>query len=193
MQCPYDSAIHYPHEAGILVVLGPTSAALGMDYEIAVESRYLRAKMSGRDTGEETREFLRSIILENLKYQRSSILLDLRSSRPIFHAKPHGFFEFFRMLADGSSCKIALLGDADDLHMSHEYVALLARQQGMNVRSFRDEADALLWLGERRFARDRRRPQAQGYRPEQGMPEDRRQGRRRVNSTGSDDARTLSL
>ena len=128
-----------------------------MNFEIAVESRYLRARMSGRETGEETREFFRAVILEYIKYEHSNVLLDLRSSRPIFHVRPHGFLEFFRMLTDSSSCKVALLGDARDLHMSHEYIALLARQQGMNVQSFRDETAALLWLRERRQQQERRR------------------------------------
>jgi len=158
-----------------------------MRYEISTEARYLRARMSDRETGEETREFFRAVILEYIKCQGSSILLDLRSSRPIFHAKPHGFMEFFRMLAEGSSCKIALLGDAKDLHMSHEYIAMLARQQGMNVQSFGDERSALLWLGERRERHERRhqhegrRRHAQHHRREQRhLAEDRRQRERRV-------------
>jgi hypothetical protein len=158
-----------------------------MHYEIAAEPRYLRAKMSDRETGEETREFFRAVILKYIQYRHSNILLDLRSSRPVFHPKPHGFMEFFRMLAEGSSCKIALLGDATDLHMSHEYIAMLARQQGMNVRSFGDERAALLWLGERR-QRHERRHQHEGrrrhaqhhYREQRHLAEDRRQRERRV-------------
>src|SRR5688572_6251602 len=100
-----------------------------MNYEIEVEERYLRAKMLNRQTGEETREFFRAIVVEYIKYRDSSILLEVGSSRPIFQVEPHGFFEFFRMLADDSSRKIALLGDALDLHLSHEYIAFRARQQ----------------------------------------------------------------
>lgn len=144
--------------------------------------------MSSRETGEETREFFRAVILEYIKYQHSSVLLDLRSSRPIFHVGPHGFLEFFRMLADGSSCKIALLGDARDLHVSHEYIALLARQQGMNVQSFRDEAAALLWLRERRQQQERRQMHERRQRHSQHPPpreqrhlaENRRQRERRA-------------
>jgi stage II sporulation SpoAA-like protein len=158
-----------------------------MNFEIAVEPRFLRARMSGRETGEETREFFRAVILEYIKYQHSNVLLDLSSSRPIFHVRPHGFLEFFRMLADGSSCKIALLGDARDLHVSHEYIALLARQQGMNVQSFRDETAALLWLRERRQRQERRerherrQRHAQRHpREQRSMAEDRRRRERRV-------------
>lgn len=158
-----------------------------MNYEIAVEPRYLRAKISNRETGEETRVFFRAVILEYIKHRHTNILLDFRSSRPIFHGEPHGFFEFFRMLSDSSSCKIALLGDAKDLHLSHEYVALLARQQGMNVQSFRDERSALRWLGERRQRHERRqlherrlRRAQRHHREQRHLAEDRRQRERRI-------------
>jgi AraC-like DNA-binding protein len=158
-----------------------------MNYEIAVERRYLRARMSDRQTGEETREFFRAVILEYIKFQQSCILLDLRASRPVFDVKSHSFLEFFRMLAEGSSCKIALLGDAIDLHMSHEYIALLARQQGMNVQSFRDEAAALQWLSERRLRQERRELHERRQRfPQRHLRElrhpaaNRRQGVRRM-------------
>lgn len=143
--------------------------------------------MSDRQTDEETREFFRAVILEYINFQHSNILLDLRSSRPIFHVKSHGFLEFFRMLADGLSCKIALLSDARELHVSHEYIALLARQQGMNVQSFRDEAAALLWLSERRQRQERRQlherrqqhPQSH-HREQRHLADNRRQRERRV-------------
>jgi hypothetical protein len=152
-----------------------------MNYQIAAQSRYLRAEMSDRETGEETREFFRAVILEYIKHRPSSILLDFRSSRPVFLVKPHGFLEFFSMLTDGQSCKVALLGDAEVLQMSHEYVALLAQQQGMDVQSFRDETAALRWLGERRHQQDRRQWQNQRNRQAQApRPEERRQQKRRV-------------
>jgi hypothetical protein len=158
-----------------------------MNFEIAIEPRYLRARMSERETGEETREFFRAVILECIKYQHSNVLLDLCSSRPIFDVKSHGFLEFFRMLADRPTRKIALLGDGRDLHMSHEYIALLARQQGMNVGTFRDEAAALRWLLERRQRHERRhlherrqRHSQRHHREQRHLAENRRRRDRRV-------------
>ena len=157
-----------------------------MQYEITVEPRYLMAKMSDRETGEETREFLRAVILEYVKFQHSSIIIDLSSSRPIFDVKSHGFLEFFRMLADDPSCRIALLGDAKDLNVSHEYIALLARQQGMNVQDFADETAAVLWLSERRQLQERRqlherrqRHPQRHHREQRYSAESRRQRERR--------------
>jgi hypothetical protein len=43
-------------------------------------------------------------------------------------------------------CQIALLGDSPELHAAHEYLELVARQQRINVRAFRDAYPAVRWL-----------------------------------------------
>ena len=42
--------------------------------------------------------------------------------------------------------RIALVGDSSELHASHDYMELTARQRGLEVRAFREEAKALEWL-----------------------------------------------
>ena len=59
------------------------------------------------------------------------LLVSVRNSRPIFKVDQY---------------RIALLADSEELRASHEYIEVLARQQGANVRAFRDEASALDWL-----------------------------------------------
>jgi hypothetical protein len=41
---------------------------------------------------------------------------------------------------------VALVADNEELDYSHEYFALLAQHQGMNVGHFRSEVAALDWL-----------------------------------------------
>ncbi len=127
-----------------------------MEYEITPGPGYLRAKLSGRETIEETREFIRSIVRENQEYLRGAILIEVHQSRSIFHSEPNGLLDYFKRLGRGSSCRIALIGDTAELRLSHEYLALLARQQGLNVRSFQIESAALQWLSNRRDGDDRR-------------------------------------
>jgi hypothetical protein len=128
-----------------------------MDYWITAEPGYLRARLFERETVEETREFIRAVVRENREHRSPAIVLDIRSSRPIFHFEPDGFFEYFKKLwGDSPACRIALVGDTEELHLSHEYLELLARQQGWNVRSFRDAAAAHKWLADRREHDDRR-------------------------------------
>jgi hypothetical protein len=71
------------------------------------------------------------------------ILICVRDSRPVFKAEDYGLAG--ETLAT-PSCRIALLGDSSEHHHAHEYVEIVARQQGVNVKAFRVEAEALEWL-----------------------------------------------
>ena len=75
------------------------------------------------------------------------ILICVRDSRPVFKTEDYGLSTYASSLVT-SECRIALLGDASEHHHAHEYVELVARQQGVNARAFRTEADALQWLRE---------------------------------------------
>ena len=130
-----------------------------MDYWITTEPEYLRARLVGRETVEETQEFVRAVALENSTRRRAAILCDIRLSRPIFHVEPREFFDCFRKLAGDSSSRIALLGDTPELRLSNEYLAFLAQQRGLNVVSFPGEAAALKWLTGRQQGQERRRHQ----------------------------------
>src|SRR5216117_491565 len=71
--------------------------------------------------------------------------------------------------------RIALVGDTVEMGMSHDYVALLARQQGITLRNFQNEPQAIEWV------RDRRQPEERRHQSEQtaGAPLERRQNQRR--------------
>jgi len=150
-----------------------------MHYRITVEPDYLRAQLLDKETVDEMLEFFDTVARESDAHERTAILLDIRSSRAIFHVGARRLFEYFTALTDGASYRIALLGDSRELQLSHDYLALLARQQRMNVESFRDEAAAIKWLtnghdtGERRAQADRRHRFASHF-PEQRSHNDRR-------------------
>lgn len=158
-----------------------------MKYKLSATSDHLVAQLFGRETAEEMREFLHAVIEENRIYRRSSIFLDIRSSRPLFHTERLGLFDYFKELAGGPSCKVALLGDSQDLCISHEYVALLAQQQGLHVRSFRDRAAVFKWLDGRRRSHDRRRRTDLRQPDERRGQLERRRGQQR--RAGSEDYR----
>jgi hypothetical protein len=125
-------------------------------YKITAEPGYLRAELFERETVEETRAFLDAVVRDNANHRRSSILILVRASKAVFQLVAHGLMEYFEDLSATSPGQIALVGDTRDLHLSHEYIALIAQQHGLNVRSFRDEAAALAWLNDRRHPQDRR-------------------------------------
>lgn len=117
-----------------------------MLYKITVEPEYLRAELFNRETMEETRAFLQLVASSALKHVRSRILISVHSSNPVFTVERSGFLAYFRNLAADSEHRIALLGDSEELGISHQYVELIGRQHGVNVQSFRDEAGALQWI-----------------------------------------------
>jgi hypothetical protein len=77
------------------------------------------------------------------------ILVSVRASRPMFKTEDYGLSGVVRgYLNDiiSPSCRVALLGDSSELNHAHEYVELVARQQQLNVKAFRDAAAAVEWL-----------------------------------------------
>ena len=129
-----------------------------MGYRITLDRGVLRAELFGRETVAETNSFFRAIVSASKETRCPCILILVRSSKPIFQVERHGLIESFHELAAASSRRIALLGDSRDLRLSHEYVELIARQRGFNVRSFPDETAANQWFRDPR-GQERRRQQ----------------------------------
>ena len=146
-------------------------------YKITAEPGYLRAELFERETVEETRAFLDAVVRNNAIHRRSRVLILVRASKSIFQVVAHGLMESFEQLSATKPGQIALVGDTRDLRLSHEYIEVIARQRGLNVRSFRDEASALAWLQDRRHPNERRQ-----------YPE-RRQQDRRASQEGRQSAR----
>jgi len=153
-----------------------------MGYRITLDRGVLRAELFGRETVEETKTFFRAIASASRETRAPCILISVRSSKPIFQLERHGLIEYFRELAVTASQRIALLGDSRDLRLSHEYVELIARQHGLNVRSFLDETAAYQWFKDPRRWEERRRQQERRSQQVLRPPQERRaeQQRRRA-------------
>lgn len=116
-----------------------------MRYQITDAPDYLKAELFDRQTAEQTREFLDAVAGECIKRQHYRVLISVRSSRPVFSVEKYGLSSFLD-LALKYSGRIAVLADAPEIRLAQEYVAMLARLRGVNVRTFRDEASAVQWL-----------------------------------------------
>ena len=127
-----------------------------MRYRITAESSYLKAELFNRRTAEETRDFLDALAAEGVKQRLRVALITVRMSDPIFSLERFGFSAFLN-LAEKISDRIALMADTPELRIAQEYVAMIARWRGINVRTFRDEAAAIEWVkgGRQRPDRDR--------------------------------------
>ena len=150
-----------------------------MQYKIAMESGFLRADLLERETAEETRRFLRAVVFESIRHGCPRVLVHVRSSKTLFTVEKFGVLETFKRLASDPAHRIALVGDTVEMGMSHDYVALLARQQGITLRNFHNESQAIDWV------KDRRRPEERRNHSEQAMAAlERRQSQRRKPPTG---------
>ncbi len=117
-----------------------------MLYKITIELSYLKADLFNRETVKETQEFFDIVADSALQHQRSKILISVHASNPLFAVERSGFLARFRNLSGDPAHKIALVGDTEELGFSHQYIEALGRQQGMNVRNFRDERSGLAWF-----------------------------------------------
>jgi len=126
-----------------------------------------------RETADETRTFLHSVVLATVNHRCSRVLVHVRLSKPLFTIERHGVLRTLKRIASDPTHKIAHLGDTLELGMSHDYVSLLGRQQGICLRSFQSEAEAVEWLKDRR--REERRQPGQTAAP----PLERREDERR--------------
>ena|ERR1700741_3102189 len=117
-----------------------------MHFNFQLMQDHLRAELFGRKTAEETLEFIHALVAEARRSATTQILIWVRNSRPIFKLEPHRVSEQFRQLAAVPAVRVALLADCDEVRASHQYIEVLASQQGANVRAFRDEPRALNWL-----------------------------------------------
>ena len=117
-----------------------------MRYAISEVEGCLRAELVGRETVEETREFVSALAARALASGCTRVLIRVRDSRSIFQVEKYGLSDWFRQLAANPRFRVALLADTSELRAAHEYIQMLAHQQKANIRAFRDEAAALDWL-----------------------------------------------
>jgi len=117
-----------------------------MRFSIVARQDHLRAELFDRESVEETGEFLAALGEEALRRGSPRILICVTASRPIFKLGDHRVANYLRQLATRPTIKVALVSNRHDIRAVHEHMEVLARAQGVNLRSFADEARALRWL-----------------------------------------------
>jgi hypothetical protein len=116
-----------------------------MRFAIEPRAGYLRATLWERETAEEMREFLLAVHAACREHASSKVVMVIRRSRPAFKPEDYGLNGYAGELVS-ARCQIALVAVSAELHTAHGYIELVARQQNINARAFRDEPAALRWL-----------------------------------------------
>ncbi|HEV3007950.1 MAG TPA: hypothetical protein VGX52_02830 [Burkholderiales bacterium] len=117
-----------------------------MQFNFEFAQDHLRAELFGCKTVEETLQFVEALAAEARKHASARILIWVRNSRPIFKLEQYKVSDQFKQLASHNDVRVALLADSDEVRASHQYIEVLASQQGAQVRAFREESRALNWL-----------------------------------------------
>jgi hypothetical protein len=126
---------------------GPTPApGSSMRFSISHVGNYLRGDLYQRKTAEETREFLQAVAAAALENGVDRVLISVHASRPIFRVQQLDLPQLFATIASRPAHRVATVADTFEGRLAQQYVVMLARQRGLNVRSFRAEGDAIAWL-----------------------------------------------
>jgi len=115
-------------------------------FRIEPRGQYLHAEVHDRDTPAHMREFLLAVKAACLAHGCPNIVITVRESRAMFKPEDYGLGAGFAKEMITPSCRVALVGDSGELRHAHDYIELVARQQKVNVRSFKDTQSALRWL-----------------------------------------------
>lgn len=113
---------------------------------ITPQKGLLRAELVDRNTTEQTRDFLDALTQAALEHKATRILIHVRASRPIFRVEEYRASTYLKEMATRPWLRVALVAGRADVRNAHQYVELLAKQQGASLRSFADDAAALAWL-----------------------------------------------
>ena len=116
-----------------------------MRFTIEPREGYVRAAVWERETADEMREFLMAVSKACRENESSKVVLVVRRSRPAFKPEDYGLSSYLKDLVT-PECQVAMVADTDELHSAHEYIEMIARQQNINARAFRDEAAAMRWM-----------------------------------------------
>jgi hypothetical protein len=117
-----------------------------MRYTIQLMEGYLRAEMRGRDSAEETRQFVDAILQAVRNDKQSRILISIQESRALFKLEDWKFSEALEEALRIAKLKVAFIADSKEVSMSQEYIALIGRQRGFDFQAFGSEAEAVAWL-----------------------------------------------
>jgi len=93
-----------------------------MLYKVTIEPEYLRPNCSIGRRWRRRGNFCKIVAGAATRYQRSSVLICVHSSNPVFTVERSGFLAYFKKLSVDPSHKIALLGDSEELGISHQYI-----------------------------------------------------------------------
>jgi len=121
-----------------------------LQYLISLEADYLRAELIDQESLRQTRVFLDAVFRTSLDNLRSRVLICARSPKPVRLARCVHVLPDMKGIAWYRPNKIAIVRNRASLDLPDKDIQRRARQRGLNLSFFPDEAAALRWFHDRR-------------------------------------------
>lgn len=115
-------------------------------YTIVDRQDYLRADLLERDNAEETKAFVEAIREALDKAARTRLLICVHAPRAFFRIEKYDASRFLQELAGRPEVRVALVSRYFEVRLLHQYLEVLARLKGAQLRSFGDDRSAIRWL-----------------------------------------------
>jgi hypothetical protein len=133
------------------------------NYLITAEADWLRAELVNHESLRQMRDFLHTVFRASVDNMRSRVLIYVRSPKPLHLVGCVNVFPEAKGVAWYRSNKIAIVGSSANIDFPRNDIQTRARQRGINLSFFSNEAAALRWFHDRRKGPRRVRERNYGH------------------------------
>ena len=119
-----------------------------MEYTIDADEEFLRVNVSGRDTDRPPSEVCVAVLAESRKRGRRRILIELDQKFPLSPSSQFSLVTRLPQIGFTAEERVALVHRTPEMQDANQFINLVARNHGVNVRNFWDIEPAKAWLRE---------------------------------------------
>jgi hypothetical protein len=112
------------------------------------QSGILLAEMIGRETAEETAQFVQGLLAALRERGGNRVLISVVSSRSLFKVEDWKLSAAVDTIRGIPGFRVAFIADSKEVGMSQEYICMLLAQRGIEGRAFQSMEKARAWLSE---------------------------------------------
>jgi hypothetical protein len=117
-----------------------------MECTISADDEFLRVKLSGRDTDRPPSEVCAAVLAESRKQGRDRILIELDQKFPLSPGNQFALVTRLPEIGFTPQQRIALVHRTPEMQDANQFINLVARNHGIQVRNFTGVALAQAWL-----------------------------------------------
>jgi len=117
-----------------------------VEYSIEADEEFLRVKVSGRDTYRPPSEMCAAVLAESRKRRRDRILIELDQNFPLSPGNQFTLVTRLPEIGFTLQQRIALVHRTPEMQDANQFINLVARNHGVQVRNFAGLDLAMAWL-----------------------------------------------